>query len=362
MRTSNKKILYVMHVSWHWIKQRPQFLAENLSQYFEVKILYKKSILELFTESNSPNNCIGIIQLPLSRFKLIQKLNMLIYRLYINKYLKQVDYLWMSSAFDYSNISDLVDNKVKLVYDCMDDVCEFPHNKKDQNIAAITEKERRLVERANNVIVSSNWLKTVISNRYALESNITVVNNALDHNFLNKNIFKKEINYPKKNNHTDIMYIGTISEWFNFDLITNILKKTSNLRLILIGPLAVDIPKHNRIIHLGSKNHSDLPLYMSKTDALVMPFVINDLVLSVNPVKLYEYIFSGKPVISCNYEEINQFNEFVYTYDDENDFFKLINDLTLGKLLVNSKKEREDFLYKNTWAERSSEISKIILE
>lgn len=360
MRTNNKKILYIMHVSWHWIKQRPQFLAENLSQHFEVKILYKKTILELFTNFNSPNNSTGIIQLPLSRFKLIQKLNKLLYRLYINKYLKEIDYLWMSSVFDYSNISDLIDNKIKLVYDCMDDVCEFPHNKKDQNILATIKKERQLVERANNVFVSSNWLKKVILNRYDLKTNITVVNNALDHNFLNKKTFKKEIYYPKKNNHRDIMYIGTISEWFNFDLIVYVLKKISNLRLILIGPLAVDIPKHDRIIHLGSKNHSDLPLYMNKTDALVMPFVINDLVLSVNPVKLYEYIYSGKPIISCNYEEINQFNEFVYTYDNENDFLKLMDNLILGKLKVRSKKEREDFLCKNTWAKRSLDISKII--
>ena len=38
-----KKILYLMHVPWGWIKQRPHFIAENLSKYYKVNVFYKKA-------------------------------------------------------------------------------------------------------------------------------------------------------------------------------------------------------------------------------------------------------------------------------------------------------------------------------
>ena len=38
-----KKILYVMHISWGWIKQRPQFIAEELAKTCEVDVYYRMS-------------------------------------------------------------------------------------------------------------------------------------------------------------------------------------------------------------------------------------------------------------------------------------------------------------------------------
>ncbi|WP_299159457.1 glycosyltransferase [uncultured Tenacibaculum sp.] len=361
MEHSKRKMLYIMHVSWYWIKQRPHFLAENLNEYFDVTILYKKSLTDFLTRSTIPNNCIGIFQFPLSRFQIIAKLNRFIYRQYVKKYLKNVDCLWMSSAIDYSSISDIIDIKLNLVYDCMDDVCEFPKYKKEPEASKIINKEKKFVERANNIIVSSNWLKQVIYKRYGIKKNIHLINNAIDQNFLHKNLLNKEISYPLKKAYVDIMYIGTISEWLNFEIIQKALDDFSELRLILIGPLGSEIPTHNRIIHLGAKAHVELPLFMAKADALIMPFIVNDLILSVNPVKLYEYIFAGKPVITCNYKEIEQFNEFVYAYNDDEDFLQLINNLMLGNLSVKSKEERTNFLKINSWKERSLDISKIIL-
>ena len=49
-----------------------------------------------------------------------------------------------------------------------------------------------------------------------------------------------------------------------------------------------------------------------------MPFKLNDIIRDVDPVKLYEYISMGKPVISVYYKEVNQFRDFVFsTFPDE---------------------------------------------
>ena len=47
---------------------------------------------------------------------------------------------------------------------------------------------------------------------------------------------------------------------------------------------------------------------------LVMPFKLDDLVQAVNPVKLYEYVYSHKPAIAIHYAETEQFEQFVHLY------------------------------------------------
>ena len=36
-----KTILYLMHIDWNWIKQRPQYIAEGLSKKYRVIVMYK---------------------------------------------------------------------------------------------------------------------------------------------------------------------------------------------------------------------------------------------------------------------------------------------------------------------------------
>lgn len=41
---NKSKILYIMHVPWGWIKQRPHFFAEYLNKDFDVDVVYKKPL------------------------------------------------------------------------------------------------------------------------------------------------------------------------------------------------------------------------------------------------------------------------------------------------------------------------------
>ena len=47
----------------------------------------------------------------------------------------------------------------------------------------------------------------------------------------------------------------------------------------------------------------------------MMPFILNELIESVDPVKLYEYINFEKNIICIKYDEILRFKDFVYFYN-----------------------------------------------
>jgi len=352
-------MLYLMNVNWHWIKQRPHFLAIHLSRFFELSVFYPSSARYLLKGNNAPSNFRGLFQLPFGRFVLIRKINNFIYYFLLKKQLKDADILWISDPRHFAVISDLVSPEMIVFYDCMDDVVAF--GQREGMSAVISQLEGRLVERANHIVVSSQKLKSVLINRYHAGKKIEVVNNAIDNSLLESKLVNKSVDFPAKRENVDLLYIGTISDWFDFPLLVSSLNRHQELRLILIGPLFTELPSHDRIIHLGKKAHEDLPAFMNKADALVMPFIINDLIQAVNPVKLYEYIVSEKPIITCDYSEMKNFDDFIYTYNSSEQFEYLIKKLFEGDLMVKSRDERVQFLSDNVWGKRAETIAEILI-
>jgi len=84
-----------------------------------------------------------------------------------------------------------------------------------------------------------------------------------------------------------------------------------------------------------------------------MPFVVNDLIKSVDPIKLYEYLAFSVPVISIYYPEIKQFKEYVNFYSNKKEAIKLVKNIIAKKTINNNVlKKRYKFLKKNTWKYR----------
>jgi glycosyltransferase involved in cell wall biosynthesis len=355
------KMIYVMRVSWYWIHQRPHFLALGLQQYYDITVLYRKSLRHLRDRDPRPDFCRGIMQIPFDRFGWIAKLNRWLFRKSLQKKMATAHILWFAHPEDYMQLRDLIPDTTRLVYDCMDDLCEFPGIKGSALEVRLRESEKMLCDRADCIFASSAFLKNILQTRYPSIKEIRVINNALDKSFLEKQSIETVTDYPEKSGFTDLLYIGTISEWFDFKLLSDALETFPSLRIILIGPAKTALPAHERMIHLGSRPHASLPAYMQQADALIMPFVINDLILAVNPVKLYEYIISGKAVITCNYEEIRPFGKYVYAYNSKDEFLALINTLIKAELTVESEDSRRAFLNRNTWQGRLNEIHESLM-
>jgi hypothetical protein len=90
-----------------------------------------------------------------------------------------------------------------------------------------------------------------------------------------------------------------------------------------------------------------------------MPFQVTPLIESVDPVKLYEYINFGKPILSVYYDEIARFAPFVHFYRSHDEALDIISQLAAAKIgRKYSEIEREAFLSANSWMERVSIASK----
>lgn len=117
------------------------------------------------------------------------------------------------------------------------------------------------------------------------------------------------------------------------------------------------MPGHERIKHIPPVKHDDLFEASKDADAFILPFELCELVFSVDPVKLYEYINFGKNILCVNYPEIQRFEPFVFFYTDYDSFKKSIAIMIHSDGRKYSDDARIDFLSHNTWEQRGSEIT-----
>ncbi len=349
-----------MHVSWFWIKQRPQFIAEELSKHFDVTIAcmedYNNQALldkettdhikfvgfSIFNNKNN-NNWIG-------------KLNGWRKKRKLAKLISDNEIIWFNAPTQFTHARRPIQESHFIVYDCMDDACAFLPD--DVSRAPVQELEQALCRRANQIFASATQLKKVIEARYAPDAPINVVNNALVYKESVETAIDENIEALLTNStYKHIVYTGTIASWFDFESVIYFLEQHQTVDCIVIGPSDTSLPTHPRLHFPGAVPHAQIATILEKADALIMPFVVTTLIESVNPVKAYEYIASGKPVILTRYAETNCFEPFSYLYKGAEELSSLIGALCDNTLAPKkSKEECIAFAKANTWTSRTEEM------
>lgn len=366
-----------MHVPWGWIKQRPHFFAEYLAKDFIVDVYYKKPILISKNSLLTPKQKIaglsinGFRQISFDKIPFVKHLNLN----FLNEFLlywqlpdfNSYDYVWFTCPSLYPLFKNRITSHNRIIYDCMDDIVEFSFC---QNNILLKKKmllaERELMEKSDIIFCSSGYLRNKIIHRARLNKDVCVLNNAVElpqawnNKSLPSNI--KSIHSLLDDHPYSLLYIGTISEWFDFDLLLKILDRYDKLHLMLVGPSDVSIPVHPKIHYLGTVERNYIFSLMDKAWCLIMPFKVNELIRSVNPVKLYEYIYMGKHIIVPEYEETLKFSQYVYLYKSESDFCSIIDNIYTTKELDSDRKNQMQlFAKENTWNNRYRVIQENLL-
>ncbi len=156
-----------------------------------------------------------------------------------------------------------------------------------------------------------------------------------------------------------IGYYGAISDWFDCELIEYLAVSRKDWSFVLIGgTFGADVSKLKRLsnVHmLGEKPYGELPAYLYWFDVCLIPFKLTPLIEATHPVKFYEYLSSGKPVVVTRMPELIPYGDLCYIAEDKEDF--------LHKLEAALKEEpslmadRKKFAMRNTWDDRYKAIA-----
>src|SRR5690606_270983 len=111
---------------------------------------------------------------------------------------------------------------------------------------------------------------------------------------------------------------------FDLDLVKALATQHPDCCVLLIGADTVNdqsrLLKLPNVIFTGEVPYSQLPYYLHGFDVCLLPFKVIPLTLATNPVKVYEYLSAGKPVVTVDLPEMAQFEGLVHAAADHGGF------------------------------------------
>ena len=126
---------------------------------------------------------------------------------------------------------------------------------------------------------------------------------------------------------------------------------------MLIGDSTIDLARYRaypNLHFLGRKPYADLPAYCRHFDVGLIPFKVNDLTRSVNPIKLREYLAAGLPVVSTPMPEVRQYNHLIRISDSVDSFIKAIEESLADD--SQARLRRSQSMRSESWPEKVATI------
>ncbi len=185
------------------------------------------------------------------------------------------------------------------VYDCMDDFPGF-HGGAERIVRA----EREIMRRADIVFAASAALQE--------RAKETAGRVATAPNGVDIERFRRP-NYPVvrprdlPRGEVVIGYHGTIGRWFDANLVREIARSRPRWQVVLIGPVTCDLDRSMfppNVHLLGPRPQQDLLPYLVHFDVGIVPFGGMSVAMCSNPIKVYEYLAAGLPVVSSPIHEL----------------------------------------------------------
>ena len=168
----------------------------------------------------------------------------------------------------------------------------------------------------------------------------------------------------KNINKPIIGYIGSVFRWINVDWIDYAARENQNYNFVFIGPITTDISKlllRENIYFLGPRPYTELPKYLKGFSVATIPFTIDGVTLKASPIKFYEYLASGVPIVSTSLPDLEIFKSHCSLVSTKEDFS---NEITNSVKFDNEMKKHErmklaeNFSWESRFAQVRSEINK----
>jgi GT2 family glycosyltransferase/glycosyltransferase involved in cell wall biosynthesis len=233
----------------------------------------------------------------------------------------------------------------RIIYDCMDEWENFP---RVQNESLALEK--KLVQSCDLLVVTAQRL---YDKWQPYQRPTVLARNAADYQFYETHCRPNEllsgISQPV------IGYYGAIADWFDVELLAEVARLRPQYTFVLLGGIFdVDVSPLQALPNvklLGQQPYETMPQYLYHFAACIIPFKINPITEATDPVKFYEYLSGGKPVVSVKLPELEPYHEYVYLAENAAGFAAQL-DRAMAEDNPEKSKGRKAIARQHSWAER----------
>ena len=235
----------------------------------------------------------------------------------------------------------------QLIYDCMDN-----HHGFLESGAQLPEDERELIRASDAVIVTSNHIAAEVRPQHPF---VPMIRNACAPDHFAATESKATSLRPV------VGYFGAIADWFHVDLVAQVASAMSDCDFLMVGGDTAGVQDRladlRNVRFVGEVEYDALPDFVHRMDVLFIPFVINALTLATNPVKAYEALAAGKPVVATPMPELmdTDLAPFVRIGHNSDEIQSALR-AALSDSSEHVRLQRVDFARRQTWRHRVASL------
>lgn len=254
-------------------------------------------------------------------------------------------------------------NEKFIFYDCVD-----KHESQggvERNREKIKNEEQNILKKAKVVATTSNAL---FKEKIKENPNTFLVRNVGDYkNFNPEAILNLEIKEDMKNiPHPIAGFVGAIDTYkINLDLIVKTALENPKISFVLIGKSFIEqggghnLNRTKNIYFLGPRPQKEIPSYVKTFDVCLIPYQENEYNEYSFPLKFFDYMATGKPIIVSGLPELLEFKDLIEIVKTPLEFSSALKKVLL-KERGDKRQKRIEIASKNTWETRTQKLLEIL--
>jgi glycosyltransferase involved in cell wall biosynthesis len=265
-----------------------------------------------------------------------------------------VDIFYFDNLLAYPVMADI--NCKKSIVRIMDNHLGFP------GYPDVSKDMSQKIRESVDIVVYSAKTLEAYANTFAGKTTAVHLPNGIDFNaFISEN---KEIPEAIEQIKKPIaVYVGALESWFDSELLAYVAEKLSDISFLIIGP------HDNRLSHLkrlkniyliGTVEHNQLHQYLQHCHVGIIPFNVDrypQLINKVNPLKLYEYMACGLPVVATEWEELKMLDSPAQLCNSKDNFVEKVACFARKEV---DKNQYISFAKQNDWSNNFKALLSLI--
>jgi glycosyltransferase involved in cell wall biosynthesis len=248
-----------------------------------------------------------------------------------------------------------------VVYHCVDDIAAQP----GIDAADFRAAEARFAARADLVLASS---PTLAERLRGISSKVTYVPNVADTRLFATALDDSPVDAAMGGlSRPRIVFTGAIvTTKLDLDLLVAVARLRPDWAFALVGPIGPGDPHADvsalqaepNLHLLGPRSYDQLPSVLRAADAGLIPYARNALTDSVFPMKVYEYLAAGLPVVATPLPSLAEVEE-ISTAPDAQGIASLLEE-ALAHDTPEQRAERSRAAQSHSWERRLEEIAQAV--